>query len=248
MSFSHVLITRPQADADRLAGLLASIGIDSIVQPAQEFKPRTLAASETHELGRLGQPQLVIFTSPRAVEFGLPQLPASLVGTARFAAIGPATARAIMAAGRKVDIAPAQGYTSESLLEVLAGQPGVGGGTALVLCAPGGRELLVRSLEDLGWIVRALWVYERSAAEIQPRSLEAISEAQGLLTVFTSAQAMESLSQRLPPAAWYTICKGDWLVISERLRRLARAFGPHQIHLAGGPQNADLANAIRSLT
>jgi len=243
-----VLITRPQADAERLAGLLASIGIDSIVQPAQEFKPRTLGASELLELEQLGSPLLVIFTSPRAVEFGLPQLPPSLIGAARIAAIGPATAHAVTAAGKKVDILPAEGYTSELLLDALTGQPRVSGGTALVLCAPGGRELLVDRLKELGWIARPMWVYERRAADFQPQSLEAISEAERLLTVFTSGQAMNSLSQRLPPSVWFAICKGEWLVISERLKRLARAFGPSLIHVAGGPQNADLANTIRSLT
>jgi uroporphyrinogen-III synthase len=176
VSFSHVLITRPQADAERLAGLLASIGIDSIVQPAQEFNARTLGASELLELEHLGPPLLVIFTSPRAVDYGLPQLPPSLAGAARFAAIGPATARAVTAAGKKVDIQPDETYTSESLLEALAGQPGGAGGTALVLCAPGGRELLVQRLGQLGWIARPTWVHvvlpDHDQPLAEPHSIE----------------------------------------------------------------------------
>lgn len=240
------MITRPQAQAERLAGLLASVGIDSIVQPAQEFHPRTLGSSELSGLTALGPPLLVIFTSPRAVEFGLPQLPPAILGPARIAAIGPATARALAAAGKPAEIQPEDGYTSESLLEALAGES-TRTGNALVLCAPGGREMLVEKLSEKGWAARHLWVYERRTAEIRPEALAAIEEADRLLSVFTSADAMNTLSQRIRPSAWFAICRGEWLVISERLQRLARAFGPAGVHLAPGPQNADLATAIRSM-
>jgi uroporphyrinogen-III synthase len=245
--YSQVLITRPQAQAERLAGLLARVGIDSIVQPAQEFRPRSLDSSERQGLTALGPPLLVVFTSPRAVEFGLPQLPPEMLGPARIAAIGPATARALAAAGKPAEIQPEDGYTSESLLEVLAGEAARNAENALVVCAPGGRELLVEKLNKLGWAARPLWVYERRAAEIRPEALVAIEGADRLLTVFTSADAMNSLSQRIRPSAWFAICRGEWLVISERLQRLARAFGPSRIHLAPGPHNADLATAIRSM-
>ena len=189
----------------------------------------------------------MIFTSPRAVEFGLPQLPAQLLGAASVAAIGPSTARALAAAGRRVDIQPEDGYTSEALLGSPAVEAAGDGGHALVVGAPGGREVMADTLGQRGWNARPLWVYERRAADIRPETLQAIEEGQRLLTVFTSGNAMNSLSQRLPPSAWYAICRGDWLVISERLRRLARAFGPSRVHLSNGPQNADLAAAIRSI-
>lgn len=245
--FSRVLITRPEADGERLASMLASMGIESIVQPAQEFVTRKLSASELESLEALEPPLLVIFTSPRAVEFGLRQLPAQLVTAARVAAIGPATARALAAAGRRVDIQPEDGYTSEALLGSSAVQAAGDDGQALVVGAPGGREVLIETLAQRGWDARPVWVYERRAADIRPETLQAIDEGRRLLTVFTSGNAMNSLSQRLPPSAWYAICRGDWLVISERLRRMARAFGPSQVYLSSGPQNADLAAAIRSI-
>lgn len=245
--FSSVLITRPRDKAERLAGLLSTMGIDSIVQPAQDFKARTLGASELEGLAELPAPVLLVFTSPRAVEYGLPQLPRALLSGATVAAIGPATSYALAAAGFPAAVEPDDGYTSESLLETLAAKPGASGGTALVVCAPGGRDALVQGLTSQGWRASPLWVYERLGAEIRNQSLEAISGADRLLTVFTSAEAMESLSRRLPPAAWFAICRGEWLVISERQVRLARAYGPSAVHLASGPGNAELATAIRSL-
>ena len=244
--FPKVLITRPQAEAERLGSRLEAMGIRHIIQPAQEFGPRQLSAEELDELRRLRSP-LLIFTSPRAVDFGLARLSSEVLSTARLAAIGPATAKALVAAGKRVDIQPDAGYTSEALLESPALADASAGREALILGAPGGREMLVNHLTERGWNARHLWVYERQPAAIRPQALEAITEARSLLTVFTSGDAMKSLSQRLPPAVWFAVCRGEWLVISERLRRLARAFGPSVVHLSSGPQNADLATAIRSL-
>lgn len=244
--FSHVLITRPAAEARRLSSRLHSMGIESIVQPAQEFESRPLTGEEQSKLAGVTPPVLLIFTSPRSVEFGMAQLPKVLVQSSTVAAIGPATARALKARGRMVDVRPESGFTSEALLEQL-GKSSQGGGTALIVGAPGGREILEERLSASGWDARPVWVYERRAADISDEAVRAVQQADRLLTVFTSADAMNALSQRLPPSAWYAICRGEWMVISERLQRLARAFGPSGVHLASGPQNADLAAAIRSI-
>ena len=255
--FSQVLITRPKAEAERLAALLTPLGIDSIVQPAQTFAAREMDAELRSALETLEQSCLLVFTSTRSVDFGLPQIPDAVLQKARIAAVGPATAKALAAAGRRVDVAPDDGYTSEALLDALAADPWVARACrpasgesrplALILCAPGGREKLLSSLAESGWDARAVWVYDRLAAEISSEVVESICNAERLLSVWTSGQAMESLSQRLPPAAWYAVCRGDWLVMSRRLQRLARAFGPPAVHLSGGPGNADLAASIRTL-
>jgi len=223
------------------------MGINSIVQPAQEFEPRQISDEELDKLSKLGSPRLLIFTSPRSVEFGMPQLSQSICSGAQFAAIGPATAQALKVRGRMVDIRPGNGFTSEALLKELAARQKGENGNALVISAPGGREILLDRLGEHGWNARPVWVYERRAADIREEAVKAIGDADHLLTVFTSGEAMNALSQRLPPSAWYAICRGEWLVISERLQRLARAFGPSGVHLASGPQNADLATAIRSI-
>lgn len=247
-TFSHVLITRPQDEAEDLAALLAPMGVEAIIQPAQEFSGRALETAELESLSGSDEPRLLIFTSPRSVDLGLPQLPAEILSSATIAAIGPSTTRALKAAGKRVSVAPERGFTSEDLLAELGQRHATHGGRAFVVCAPGGREVLLDRLGELGWDADPLWVYERRAADVVPQVLEDIARAENLLTVFTSEDAMNSLAQRLPPATWYAICRGEWLVISERLRRLARAFGPADIHLAPGPRNADLVSAIRSLT
>ncbi len=228
--------------------MLAPMGIKGIVQPAQSFERRQIEPAELDSLESAGDGALLVFTSPRAVEFGLPQLPTRLLAGARIAAIGPATARELQAAGRRPHIEPLDGYTSEALLEALDNLPSPQPAAAFVVCAPGGRDTLLEGLASRGLNARPLWVYERRTAEVDPASLEAIAGADRLLSVFTSGDAMQVMSQRLPPAAWFAVCRGEWLVVSGRLRRLARAFGPSAVHIAGGPQNTDLATAIRSLS
>ena len=90
-------------------------------------------------------------------------------------------------------------------------------------------------------------VYRPEPVAVDRAALALLEDAAGILSVWTSGNAMNALSQRLPPASWFRICQGEWLVISERLRRLARAYGPTRIHLASGPGNGAILAAIRSL-
>lgn len=252
MAFSHALITRPRPQGDELAALLAPLGIECVVQPAFEYapvdagdeQPEACAALRTASAG-----DLVLFTSPRAVEHGLPQIPMASLARARVGAIGPASAQALKAAGVRVSLRAASGYTSEALLEALAAEPGPEpGSSAFIIAAPGGRTELADSLRAGGRAVHTLMVYRSEPAAIDRDALARLEGANGILSVWTSGNAMNALSQRLPPATWFRVCQGDWLVISDRLRRLARAYGPPHIHLAGGPGNDAILAAVRALT
>jgi uroporphyrinogen-III synthase len=253
MKYSHVFITRPQRESEELAAMLVRLGLHTIVQPAFNYVARDAREEDPEgceEFERATSADLVVFTSPRAVVHGLAQLPREVLLRARIAAIGPATASALSAAGLRVDVASPGGYTSEALLEALAVESGRAAQTqrrAFVLAAPDGRQALAEGLAGQGWNVRTLMVYRSRPAELDRAALAELEEATGVLSVWTSGNAMNALSQRLPPAAWFRICQGEWLVISERLRRLARAYGPPEIYLAGGPGNAAIVATIRGL-
>jgi len=122
------------------------------------------------------------------------------------------------------------------------------GSRAFIIAAPGGRKKLLDGLARQGWKARLIKVYKPEPADLDKEGLKALKEAAGVLSVWTSANAMKGLSQRLPPATWFQLCQGDWLVISERLKRLSRAYGPARTHLCTGPGNIDLFNAIRAMT
>ncbi len=232
--------------------MLAPLGLQVVVQSAFDFRQRDVASDQPKLLADLegdNTPRLFIFTSPRAVRFGLAQLPHELIKKQKIAAIGPSTANALSAAGVFVNVRPASGFTSEALLDSL--EKDSSGfispqKSAVILAAPGGRTKMEDRLVKLDWTVQTLMVYSRENAELDKQALESLKGARNILSVWTSGNAIKALSQRLQPATWFQICGGEWLVISGRLKRLARAYGPTQVHLSPGPTNSELFRAIRA--
>ena len=232
--------------------MLAPLGLQGVVQSAFDFRQRDVASDQPEVLADLegdNAPRLLIFTSPRAVRFGLAQLPHELIKKQKIAAIGPSTANALSAAGVFVNVRPASGFTSEALLDSL--EKDSSGfispqKSAVILAAPGGRTKMEDRLVKLDWTVQTLMVYSRENSELDKQALESLKGARNILSVWTSGNAIKALSQRLQPATWFQICGGEWLVISGRLKRLARAYGPTQVHLSPGPTNSELFRAIRA--
>lgn len=253
MAFTHVFISRPRKEAEELAGMLAPLGVEPVVQPAFNYFQVDARLSQKEFLAELEDARpdtLIIFTSPRSVLHGLTQLPRNSLLNARVGAIGPATARALADAGIRVTVTPRTGFTSEALLETLFEEKPnriAEASRAFIIAAPGGRKKLLDGLARQGWKAGLIHVYKPAPAEIDREALASLEKAAGVLSIWTSANAMKGLSQRLPPANWFQLCQGDWLVISERLRRLARAYGPARVHLCGGPGNTDLFNAVKGL-
>lgn len=67
MRISQVFISRPRQEAEELAGLLAPLGLQTIVQPAFEYAPLNLRASDPQGFARFeaaAPGSLAVFTSP----------------------------------------------------------------------------------------------------------------------------------------------------------------------------------------
>ncbi len=253
MRFSHIFVTRPQLESEELAAMLVPLGLQVVVQSAFDFRGVDAASEQPEVLADLEGDKashLLIFTSTRSVEFGLAQLPRELLRKQKIAAIGPSTANALSAAGVFVNVRPASGFTSEALLNSLEKDSSgliSSQKSAVILAASGGRRKMEEGLVGLDWTVQTLMVYSRKNAELDKQALEGLEGAEGILSVWTSGNTMNSLSQRLRSATWFQICAGEWLVISHRLKRLARAYGPPQIHLSPSPTNGELFRAIRTV-
>ena len=149
-----VLVTRPAGQAGELVAAIEAAGGRSILFPVIEIAPRSPQDIEA-DIAGLADPDIVIFISRNAVEHGL-----AWSGDAAIAAVGPATAAAVEAAARVVDIRPAGGFDSESLLaEPVLGD--VRGKTIRIIRGNGGRELLATTLRERGAAVDYLEVYAR---------------------------------------------------------------------------------------
>lgn len=192
-----VLVTRPDHQAAQLVDAIEAEGGKAIRFPAIEIVPRS-DADIAADAGQLQQPDITIFVSANAVRFGL-----QYAGPASVAAIGPATAAAIEAAGQAVDIRPATGFDSMQLLA----EPrmhDVAGKVVRIIRGNAGRELLATTLGARGATVEYLPVYSRQAPQPEVTEVDALERdlRSGKIDVVTimSVETLANLVSILPAA------------------------------------------------
>jgi len=241
---THILITRPKKASSELANQLSQPGIHPIIMPLYTFSPNDPGNIIGEFLASPYARQLAIFTSPRAVQFGLEHIPPEHLHKLEFAAIGSATRANLEQSGLKVQLQSSSGYTSEDLLQVpeLATNPG----SAIIFCAPGGRKKLSKGLQGLGWTTNMAMVYQRQPLRPTQGQADEIIEAENLISVWTSISALDLARQYLPAAAWSKILHAPALVISARIKHHLQQAGATQVELAEGPGNSELLRSIKA--
>lgn len=216
-----ILVTRPRAQAQRLARLIEGAGGRVELFPAIEIEdvPPPAALARLHEF------DLAIFVSPTAVAKVLPQVrawPRAL----RVAAVGSGTRRELEKHGLANVIAPDSGADSEALLAT----PGLGevrGQRIAILRGDGGRALLGETFVERGAQVEYVTCYRRlvpkaPARPWKPGELAAVtvSSSQGLDNLF------EVLDRELLRAT-------PMFVPHARIAERARALAVREVVLAG---------------
>ncbi len=240
-----VLVTRPRTQATELVDAIEAQGGMAYCFPVIE-----IAAFEEldirNSVERLARPDIVVFVSRNAVEHGI-----RFSDDAEIAVIGPATAKAVKAAGRVVDIQPADGFDSEHLLAEPRLQD-VAGQHVRIIRGNDGRELLAEELKARGAIVEYLSVYERRLPTVSADTASDLEARwrQGQITVVTvmSVQSLANLVDLLPD--WCTaqlestpLVTPSGRVINEALDR----FPASRPILASGPGADDMVQAIVAL-
>lgn len=242
---TQVLVTRPLEASRQLAEQLAVLGLSTIVMPLYTFVARQPSIEMATAWPDPGARKLAIFTSPRAVQFGLPHIPREQFSGLEFAAIGSATRAVIEASGHRVQLQAPNGFTSEDLLHMP--ELAIETGDAVIFCAPGGREALARGLVELNWNVVKALVYERVTLRPTAEQIDAISAAEGLVSIWTSVSALEIAHKHLPKAAWDKVLCRPALVISTRIQHHLQSLGASYVELSAGPGNTDLLHSIQGL-
>jgi uroporphyrinogen III methyltransferase / synthase len=189
-----VLVTRAREQAGAFAELLEAAGARVLLIPTIAIEPPASWAPLDAALG--GEFAWAIFTSVNGVDMVRRRVGATgqgrgLLERARLAAIGPATAAALVDWGLTPEVVPDE-YVAEALVERL--RPLVRPGDRVLLPrAAETRDLIVRELAALGAAVVEVAAYRtRSATERAPGLRAALAEGRVDVVTFTSSSTVRS--------------------------------------------------------
>src|SRR5512143_337235 len=209
----RIVVTRARSQAASLSERLGALGADVLEMPATQIEradPEPLRSA----LARISDYGWTIFTSQNAVRIFWDVLrvdarDARALAGVKLAAVGPATASALLDCGLAVDVAPDR-FVAEALLDELRLRRDVRGARVLYVAAEGARETLQDGLEELGAVVDHIVAYRSvpdgaGAARLRERLLEGGAD----LLTFTSASSVNAFvaavgadaAQRVPAAS-----------------------------------------------
>jgi uroporphyrinogen-III synthase len=240
----RILVTRPQSQAAPLCRAIRDAGGEPILFPVLRIVPVSDAEAAA-AADALPEPDLAVFVSRNAVEFGL-----RLLGEtdARLAAVGPATAAALEARGAHANVVPQGGADSEHLLaEPLLAD--VAGRNVVIVRGENGRELLADTLRSRGATVHYLPVYRR---ERDQRSAEEVAAVAGALergdiefVITLSVETFRYLVSLLPAPAGDLLRQSTLVAPGERVIQGASELVPGLATCAAaGPGAGDIVNAM----
>ncbi|PYP11981.1 MAG: hypothetical protein DMD56_05315 [Gemmatimonadetes bacterium] len=171
----RIAVTRAREQAAELVRELEALGAQVVVAPTIRISPLTDLAALRAALTRNPPYDWIVFTSQNAVHVVCDRLPEWQlaprdVARAAVAAIGPATAEALVRRGVVPDLVPDR-FVAEAVVTALAAQGDVRGKTVLLPRARGARDALPDGLRALGARVDVIPVYE---------TIQATGDASGL--------------------------------------------------------------------
>ncbi len=235
----HIAVTRPRAQALPLAQRIAQLGGTPLFYPLLEITPVD-APGPVQALARnLATYDLLIFISPNAVQYGMALL-GTLPQSARVAAVGQSSARALRDLGIAHVIAPHERFDSEALL-AMAELQRVAGWRIAILRGNGGRELLGDTLKARGATVEYITCYQRSKGEFDAQAL--LAAPLDALTV-TSSEALDHLWQMFAPQDRERLLALPLFVPHERIAGLARQLGWRQVVVTAAGDDGLLAALV----
>jgi uroporphyrinogen III methyltransferase/synthase len=209
----RIVVTRATQQAPLLSEKLRDLGADVIEMPATQIARLDLSPLRS-AIGSITNYDWLIFTSQNAVAIFWEQLlgagrDARALAGVKIAAVGPATAGALLEHGITVDLIPKR-FVAEGLLEMMRERNDVAGANVLYVTAEGARDVLPDGLKEMGAGVTVIEAY-RSIPDGQgaKRLSRAIEAGKVDLITFTSASAVKAyvdavggeLALRVPAAS-----------------------------------------------
>ena len=241
----HVLVTRPEHQAENLSRLIEQRGGISVRFPTLDIVSRDAAEEIKNTLANLDSFQWVIFISANAVNFALKANSGKIPRTkfVRFAAVGQSTAQAMRMAGLAVDLVPENGYNSEALLAMPQLQQ-VERQHFLIVRGEGGREQLATTLRSRGAEVNYLEVYKRIIPRIDSSPVVELLAQHSLdVITVTSAEALQNLNLMLGENN-KLLSLIPLVVVSDRIRCIAADMGFNRITVTDSPIDTAILETV----
>jgi uroporphyrinogen-III synthase len=238
-----VLVTRPAAQARRLCQRIAAAGGEPVPWPALDIVALPASAASEHALIGGSAPDWVIFVSANAVRHGLSRVPPGVP----LAAIGPATAAALEAAGRPAALTAARADSEGLLADPMLAR--VAGLRFVIVRGVGGREALAEGLRARGARVGYEEVYRRARPAVRPDDRDALIERwrAGGVQVYTatSVEILNNLHDMLGAEGGPLLAATPLVTASARVVQQAERRGHRSARLlASRPDDDALTEAI----
>lgn len=197
-----ILITRTRHQASELRAALEELGANVLEAPTIEIAPPADWEPIDYALRSMDEYDWLILTSVNGVA-GLKQrlnalaLDVRHLAKVKVAAIGDATAQALIQMGIRPDLVPTQ-FVAESLAAELIAKHPLKGKRILMLRADIARPLLREKLIEAGANVEDLSVYEtKPAASLPPEVWVALKKGEVDWVTFTSSSTAKNFVQLL---------------------------------------------------
>jgi len=197
-----VLVTRTRQQASALAERLAELGANAVECPTIEVHPPADWAPVDAALGRLGEFDWLVLTSPNGAAALLDRLAAlgqdarALAGV-RIAAVGPATADVLRRHFLQPDLLPAK-FTTAALGEAMASEIGGARCRCLLARADIASDALPQILRQAGADVEQVVLYRTvRPAALPDAAVAALREGTVDWVTFTSSATVENFAALL---------------------------------------------------
>jgi uroporphyrinogen-III synthase len=228
----HILVTRPQQQAQGLIKALDAKGASVLLFPTLHIKPVDHAQTLRQELKHIQDYDWLFFISPNAVEHGVPLILKNHAIhdlNCQWAAVGAGTKDVLQAYGARDVNYPLDGIGALALLDSLRNYD-FANKKCMVFKGDSGNEELETGLRERGALVTDLVCYQRLRTQDNPKPLaSALSEERVDLIVITSGDALKALHSLLPKSVEQQLLNITLLVISERIEKIAQSLGFQRI-------------------
>ena len=197
LSGRRIAVTRAREQTSELAGKLGALGAELVELPLIAISKHVDKQTLADVLLELGGYDWIVFTSANGVRYFFEEFHRLFddirsLGLLRFAAVGEATAKAIVEQHIRVECQP-KIATGEALADELIATGSLDSARILVITGSLNRDTLTKKLEEARAIVDQLQVYKTEKTDLSAEPAAADFRAKGADAIlFASSSAVQS--------------------------------------------------------